>query len=277
MKKTIQERLQEIPISEKAKMMFLRKKKEQLLEEINLIFKQINNLNSNKIYNKSTTALLKKIQQYLESDHKYIFTKFTKEEYYFYKKIKYLNTIEISTIKKYLPFLESQSEKTNRILINSIGNLFEQKKTYIESFYEKDILIINGFLKYTNFKLKSGGIFYYEPDEKNSSWTKKEFTYNLFNFFSYKIRTNPISLTEKYIENMKLHFSFLGHGLQDRNKTDLGNHYFKTNSNPFDIGNDIPEQYREVKIFIISALYTMVENEKILQKIVDDVIEKYKI
>jgi hypothetical protein len=277
MKKEIQERLAKIPELEKAKMMFLiKKKREKLANEVDYIYKEILKLNEKSIYKKSTTTLLKQVEKFLENDSQYIFAKFSNAEYDFSKRINYLNKQELSSIKKYLPFIQSQSEITNRKIITTIYNLFEKKKEIIKSNFKSDIEIVNNFIKYVIYKLKSKEVFYCIPDYDNISWTKKSFIKNLSNYFLYMLRLNPKSLDNQYIDNMKGYYSYIGLGIENKSKTDLANDYFITNKDSFNFGyNSIPEKYNEVLYQIKLVPAVMMKNENDLQLILDYAIEEY--
>jgi hypothetical protein len=269
--------LKNLPTSEKAEMMFkIKKEKKKLANEIDNTFKRINSLGNKEMFAKSTTQLLSQIQSYLEVDAKYIYTKFSKDEFVFSKKINLLDSNENSNLKKYFPFLESKSEKRNRILIRKINNLIKQKKETIEKYHKNDIQIVNGFLKYTTYKLKTGEVFYFIPDNEGISWTKKEFVKNLSNYFLYKLKLDPESLTQNYINDMKGHYSFIGLGVDSMEKTKLANNYFQTNNDAFNFGfNKIPNKYDEVADLIRLVPVVMMKNEQDLQEIIDFTIEEY--
>jgi len=272
-----EERFKNIPTSEKAELMFLmKKKKKELADEMDNTFKRINSLSNKEMFAKSTTILLSKIQNYLEKDSKYTFTKFSKDEFVFSKKINTLSSNEKSTLKRYFPFLESTSEKRNRTLVRKIHSLIKQKKETIETYHKNDIHIVNSFLKYTTHKLQTGEIFYYSTDIEGNSYTKKEFIKNLSNYFLYKIKLNPESLTENYINDMKGHYSIIGLGVESMEKTKLANDYFQTNNDAFNFGyNKIPSKYNDVANIIRFAPIAMMQNETDLQKIIDLTIEEY--
>ena len=96
-------------------------------------------------------------------------------EYKLSRKIKYLNSIDVSGLKKYFTFLQSQSERNNRVLINELSILFDKKNEIIKKYYKDDIAVVNSFLKYATYKLKEKEVFYYITDYQNSSWVKKSF------------------------------------------------------------------------------------------------------
>ena len=239
----------------------------------NQIFEQLNSIASNDLFKKPATALLNDIKQYLQTEVKNIEAKFSKSEYKFYKSINYYISNKTGGLKKYLPFLVSDAEKTNTELLKEISALFDKKTSAIKSFYGKDILIVDEFLTYTKQKLKTGELFFYEPDYKDALWTKKEFPRNMFSYLAYQIRTNPNSLTTNYIEDMKGYFSFIGLSMNDEEKTIKANHYFSKTKDPFSF--NIPERYNDVRSEIQMAVVVMSQNEKLLGQIANDVIEKY--
>lgn len=274
----MEEWLKNLPKEEKAKRMFIIKKKhKKLADEIEFVFDKISELYDNQFYKKSSTLLLEQVISYLKIDSEYIFTRFSSPEYKLSRKIKYLNNIDVSGLKKYLTFLQSQSERNNRILINEISVLFDKKNETIKKYYKDDIAIVNNFLKYATYKLKEKEVFFYITDYQNSSWVKKSFMKNLSNYFIYKLKSNPSSLNDKYIDDMKGYYSFIGLGIETKEKTDLANHYFKTNKNAFNFGfNSIPEKYNEVFSEINMAPIIMMQNENQLQELLDYSLEEYE-
>lgn len=268
--------LKNFALSEEEMMFKIEKERKIMVNGIDIILNKINRLGNKEMFDKSTTVLLNQIERYLVVDVKYINTKFSKEEFIFSKKINSLVNTETSILKKYLPFFVSTSEKTNKILINSINNLINEKKETIENYYKSDIQIVHSFLKYTTNKLKTREVFYYIPEYMGVSWTKKEFVKNLSNYFQYKLRLNPESLTENYINEIKGHYAFVGLGVDSAERTKLGNHYFETNNDSFDFGhNTIPSKYNDVKDIIRWVPLIMMKNEKDLQEIINYTVDEY--
>lgn len=269
--------LKNLPIEEKAKSMFLiKKKRKKLADEIEGVFDKISELYDNQFYKKSSTVLLEQVVSFLKIDSEYLFTKFSSAEYELSRKINYLNSIDVSGLKKHLTFLQSQSERNNRITINEISILFDKKNETIKKYYKDDIAIVNSFLKYATYKLKEKEVFFYITDYQNSSWVKKSFKKNLSNYFIYKLKLNPSNLDDKYIDDMKGYYSFVGLGIETKEKTDLANHYFRTNKNAFNFGlNSIPEKYNEVYSEINMVPIIMMQNENQLQEILEYSLEEY--
>ena len=75
---------------------------------------------------------------------------------------------------------------------------------------------------------------------------------------------------------MKGHYSFIGHGLDNLEKTKLANDYFKTNVDAFNFGyNTIPDKYNDVVDIIRLVPIVMMRNEKDLQEIIEFTIDEY--
>ncbi|MCD8450353.1 hypothetical protein LNI98_11705 [Tenacibaculum dicentrarchi] len=239
----------------------------------NEIFEQLNIFSSNELLNSSATELLLETYEYLKSDTKNSDTKFSLNEFKFNKKINYFLSNKNIGIKKYLPFLITNSENINTNLLNEISILFAKKNNKIKSFYEKDILIVEEFLAYSKQKIKSREVFFYEPEHKDSLWTSKEFPENMFNYLAYQIKSNPTILTNNYIEDMKGYFSFIGLSMEDEEKTRKANHYFSKTKDPFNF--NIPQIYDNVKSEIQMSVVVISRNEELLGQIAEDVIKKY--
>lgn len=237
------------------------------------IFDNLNSLTSNHLLKSSSTDLLIQTTEYLKSDLENFEAKFLENEFRFQKEIKnYLQNKRVG-IKRYLPFLITNSEKINTTLLYKIKDLFHKKNNSIKAFYERDILIVAEFLKYAKQRINTGEIFFYEPNYNDALWTKKEFPKNMFNYLSYQIRTNPKILTSNYIEDMKGYFSLIGLAMNDEEKTKKANNYYSETKDPFLF--NIPEKYNDVRSDIQMAVVVMSGNERLLGQIAKDVIEKY--
>lgn len=167
----------------------------------------------------------------------------------------------------------SKTEKINCELLKEIDSLVDKKKGVIKTIYQKDISIVEEFLRYTKQKLKTGEIFYYEKDYEKYGWTKTDFPNKMYSYLAYQIRVNPDCLTTNYVVNMKGHFAFIGLGLMDQSKVKKANHYFTKTKNPLSF--KIPETYNDVSSEILMSVAVMSENENLLGRIADDVIKKY--
>ncbi len=242
------------------------------MADINQTFIRLSNLSSTELLTQPTDTL-RQILQYLYNDLTNDESKFSKCEHKFASGLKYTISNTPSGLKKLLSFLISETEKSNLQLLKEIDILFEKKKTAINKLYEKDISIVEEFLRYASQKFKNGELFYYEPYFENYAWTKREFPKNMFNYLAHKIRTNPNSLTTQYIEDMKGHFSLVGLGLQDEKKVTKANHYFTKTRDPFSF--NIPDTYNDVRSEILMSVANMSENENLLGRIANDIIKKY--
>lgn len=242
------------------------------MADIHQTFTRLSNLSSIELL-KQPSDTLRQIVQYLYTDLTNSASKFSKNEVKFASGVRYTISNTPSGLKKLLPFLVSETEKSNLQLLKEIDILFDKKKTAINNIYEKDIVIVEEFLRYTTQKLKNGDLFFFEPYFENFAWTKREFPRNMFNYLAHKIRTAPNSLTAQYIEDMKGHFSLIGLGLKDEKKVTKANHYFTKTRDPFSF--NIPDTYNDVRSEILMSVATMSENENLLGRIANDVIKKY--
>lgn len=257
-------------------MFLIKKKRRKLADDMDIVFKELLNLNDKILYHKKATYFLQQVESYLQTNNTYIFTRFSNDEFIFSKKISSLKNIELSSLKKYFPFLQSQSEKVNREIILELDNLFYDKMIFISRQYTSDIQAVNDYLKYAKERIKSSEIFYYTPDYNEVNWTKNNFLKNLSNYFQYKLRQNPKNLNSNYINDMKGYYSIISLGLDNKAKTDLANNYFKTNKDAFNFGfNSVQEKYNEVvsEIKMVPVLMSMSENQ--LQDLINHSIETY--
>lgn len=237
------------------------------------IFDNLNSLISNDLLKSSSTDLLIQTTEYLTYDVENFDAKFIENEFRFQNEIKnYLQNKNVG-IKRFLPFLITNTEKINTTLLYKTLDLFHKKNNSIKAFYERDILIVTEFLKYAKQKINTGEIFFYEPNYNDALWTKKEFPKNMYNYLSYQIRTNPNMLTTNYIEDMKGYFSLIGLAMNDEEKTKKANHYYSETKDPFLF--NIPAKYNDVRSDIQMAVVVMSGNERLLGQIATDVIEKY--
>lgn len=222
---------------------------------------------------KSYTDFLIQLKKYLEYELENPICKFSKEEMDFSRRNGWSLHLKPIGIRRYLPFLSSKSQKTNTKLSKEIHDLFKKKTDVITEFYKHDIEIVNDYIEYAKRKLGKGELFYFKPIYENCLWTKKEFPKNIYNYLSYQIRINPIRI-KNFEEDLKGYFSILGLGLNDKEKTKKANLYFTSTVDPFSF--KIPEEYNDVSSEIYLSVTVMAENEKLFDRIMNDVKIKFE-
>ena len=122
-------------------------------------FEQLDKLRSSDLLKKTSTNLLIEAKNLLQADLTNTDCKFSKSEFKFSKTVKYIISSQAGGLIKYFPFLVSSSKKKNIQLISEMDILFGIKNQKIESIYANDILVVDEFLDYTDFAIRSGCFF----------------------------------------------------------------------------------------------------------------------
>jgi len=217
--------------------------------------------------------VLQALKEYLMQDIQNSNCRFFRPERTFATGLKYYLSKVPGLLRSFLPFLIPPHEKIKIAALKELDSLFDRKEQKLKELYSDDIAAVQQFIAYADARLRSRRIFFYDKKYQSYAWTNPKFPNVMFRYLCYQYRMNPNSLVGNDIEDLKGKFSIIGLGLSDESKVNLANEYFSTTQDPFAF--QIPNSFQSVKGELYMAAGAMAENEKLLSKMVEDVIKKY--